>query len=277
MHIVSSGKRHVSILHDISGVIRPGRMSLLLEPPGSRKTSLLLALAGKLDSNLKVSGRVTYNGHDMDEFVPQRTSAYIGQHDVHVGEMTVRETLAFSARCQGVRTRYDMLTELSRREKEANIKPDPDVDVYMKAISVEGQESVVTDYILKILGLEICADTMVGDSMIRGEMLVGPAKALFYSITTIDGHQRLTHEGEDRIRITMATGDRLRAMDLYEILLLVTRLAHRAMTSSIYRVASLLDSFHFCPLGYKDFPDLGNTTSSLLSTCCHVVLELWYN
>jgi hypothetical protein len=26
----------------------------------------------------------------------------------------------------------DMLTELSRREKEANIKPDPDVDVYMK-------------------------------------------------------------------------------------------------------------------------------------------------
>ncbi|AQK91506.1 Pleiotropic drug resistance 12 isoform 3 [Zea mays] len=168
MHIVSSGKRPVSILHDISGVIRPDRMSLLLGPPGSGKTSLLLALAGKLDSNLKVSGRVTYNGHDMDGFVPQRTSTYIGQHDVHVGKMTVRETLAFFARCQGVGTRYDMLTELSRREKESNIKPDPDVDVYMKAISVEGQESVVTDYILKILGLEICADTMVGDSMIRG-------------------------------------------------------------------------------------------------------------
>ncbi|KAG8070337.1 hypothetical protein GUJ93_ZPchr0006g42732 [Zizania palustris] len=191
MHIVPSGKRPISILHDVSGIIRPGRMSLLLGPPGSGKTSLLLALAGKLDSTLKVSGRVTYNGHDMDEFVPQRTSAYIGQHDLHIGEMTVRETLAFSARCQGVGTRYDMLTELSRREKEANIKPDPDIDVYMKAISVEGQESVVTDYILKILGLEICADTMVGDAMIRGisggqkkrvttgEMLVGPAKALF--------------------------------------------------------------------------------------------------
>ena len=38
--------------------------------------------------------------------MPQRTAAYISQHDNHIGEMTVRETLAFSARCQGVGTRY---------------------------------------------------------------------------------------------------------------------------------------------------------------------------
>ena len=42
----------------------------------------------------------------MDDFIPQRTSAYISQHDEHIGEMTVRETLAFSARCQGVGPRY---------------------------------------------------------------------------------------------------------------------------------------------------------------------------
>lgn len=52
------------------------------------------------------SGRVTYNGYDMEEFVPQRTSAYISQEDLHIGEMTVRETLAFSARCQGTGNRY---------------------------------------------------------------------------------------------------------------------------------------------------------------------------
>lgn len=57
----------------------------------------------------QVSGEVTYNGHRMDEFVAQRTSAYISQNDVHIGEMTVRETLAFSARCQGVGTRYGNL------------------------------------------------------------------------------------------------------------------------------------------------------------------------
>ncbi|XVF74664.1 hypothetical protein PTKIN_Ptkin13bG0129600 [Pterospermum kingtungense] len=190
--ILSSRKKKFNILKDVSGIVKPGRMTLLLGPPSSGKTTLLLALAGKLDSALKRTGTVTYNGHTLNEFVPQRTAAYISQHDIHVGEMTVRETLAFSARCQGVGTRYEMLAELSRREKQANIKPDPDIDVFMKAASTEGQEAnVITDYILKILGLEICADTMVGDEMLRGisggqrkrvttgEMLVGPARALF--------------------------------------------------------------------------------------------------
>ncbi|KDP36996.1 hypothetical protein JCGZ_06052 [Jatropha curcas] len=192
LHILPGRKKRFTILKDVSGIIKPSRMTLLLGPPSSGKTTLLLALAGKLDPNLKFSGSVTYNGHGMNEFIPQRTAAYISQHDLHIGEMTVRETLAFSARCQGVGTQQEMLAELSRREKAANIKPDPDIDFFMKAAAIEGQEtSVVTDYILKILGLEICADTLVGAEMLRGisggqrkrvttgEMLVGPARALF--------------------------------------------------------------------------------------------------
>lgn len=192
LHIIPNNKVPMNILHDINGIIKPKRMTLLLGPPGSGKTTLLLALAGKLGSDLKVSGKVTYNGHGMNEFVAQRSAAYISQHDLHIAEMTVRETLSFSARCQGVGSRYDMLTELSRREKAANIKPDPDLDVYMKAIAVGGQDTnIITDYILKILGLDICADTMVGDDMLRGisggqlkrvttgEMMVGAERALF--------------------------------------------------------------------------------------------------
>ncbi|KAG5540636.1 hypothetical protein RHGRI_020757 [Rhododendron griersonianum] len=185
-------KKPLAILHDVSGIIKPGRLTLLLGPPSSGKTTLLLALAGELDPDLKVSGNITYNGHGMNEFVPQRTSAYISQHDLHLGELTVRETLAFSARCQGVGQRYEMLTELSRREKEANIMPDPDLDIFMKAASLEGgRANVITDYIIKILGLDVCADSLVGDEMLRGisggqkkrvttgEMMVGPARALF--------------------------------------------------------------------------------------------------
>lgn len=63
----------------------------------------------------------------------------------------MRETLDFSGRCLGVGTRYQLLTELTRREKEAGIKPDPEIDAFMKAISVSGQKaSLVTDYVLKV-------------------------------------------------------------------------------------------------------------------------------
>ncbi|KAL5583156.1 hypothetical protein UlMin_015598 [Ulmus minor] len=187
-----SKKRAVKILRDVSGIVWPSRMTLLLGPPNSGKTTMLKALSGKLDKTLKVSGKVTYCGHEFSEFIPQRTCAYISQHDLHYGEMTVRETLDFSGRCLGVGSRYEILVETSRREKEAGIQPDPDIDTFMKATARAGQKtSLITDYVLKILGLDICADIMVGDDMRRGisggqkkrvttgEMLVGPAKAFF--------------------------------------------------------------------------------------------------
>ena len=99
----------------------------------------------------QITGRITYCGHEFKEFVAQRTSAYISQSDLHHGEMTVRETLDFSGRCLGVGSRYEMLAELSRREKEAGIKPDPEIDAFMKAISMSGQKtSLITDYVLKV-------------------------------------------------------------------------------------------------------------------------------
>lgn len=65
--------------------------------------------------------------------------------------MTVRETLDFSGRCLGVGTKYEMLAELSRREKQAGIKPDPEIDAFMKATAMSGQEtSLITDYVLKV-------------------------------------------------------------------------------------------------------------------------------
>ncbi|KAG6589885.1 ABC transporter G family member 36, partial [Cucurbita argyrosperma subsp. sororia] len=151
LHLCSNRKQKFSILCDASGIIKPGRMTLLLGPPGSGKTTLLKALSGKFDSQLQFSGRVTYNGHEMKEFVPQRTAAYISQYDIHLPLMTVRETLMFSARCQGIGTTYDMLIELLRKEKEMNIKPDPYIDALMKASVLKGQkEDIVTEYILKV-------------------------------------------------------------------------------------------------------------------------------
>ncbi|KAM0834129.1 hypothetical protein ACQ4PT_063808 [Festuca glaucescens] len=220
-------QERIHILKDVTGILNPSRMTLLLGPPGCGKTSLLLALAGKLNRNLKVTGEIEYNGVKLQEFVPEKTSAYIGQYDLHVPEMTVRETLDFSARFQGIGSRAEIMKEVIRREKEAGITPDPGIDTYMKAISMEGLErSIQTDYIMKILGLDTCADVLVGDAMRRGisggekkrlttgEMIVGPSKALFMdeistgldSSTTfqiVSCLQHLAHISESTILVSL--------------------------------------------------------------------------
>ncbi|CAM6085681.1 unnamed protein product [Calypogeia fissa] len=190
-------QRYITILHDVSGIIKPGRMTLLLGPPSSGRTSLLLALAASLEHSVTQTGTITYNGHTFDEFKPLKTAAYINQSDLHSGEFTVRETLDYASRYQGVGTRFDMLTELLKREKELGIHPDSDVDYYMTATALEGvSHDLVTDYIIKILRLEVCKDTLIGDEMRRGvsggqkkrvtigELLVGPWRTYFMDEVT---------------------------------------------------------------------------------------------
>ncbi|KAB1209191.1 ABC transporter G family member 32 [Morella rubra] len=148
LRIYQGQRRKLTILDNITGIIRPSRLTLLLGPPSSGKTTLLLALAGRLGTDLEMMSH--------EEF------------------------------CS------DMLLELARREKTAGIKPDEDLDIFMKSLALGGQDiSLVVEYVMKILGLDICADTLVGDEMLKGisggqkkrlttgELLVGPARVLF--------------------------------------------------------------------------------------------------
>ena len=54
---------------------------------------------------VQVRGRVTYNGRALGEFQARRTAALVEQRDMHVAQLTVRETLDFAARCQGTGNR----------------------------------------------------------------------------------------------------------------------------------------------------------------------------
>lgn len=111
-----------------------------------------------------MTGDISYNGYRLDEFVPEKTAVYISQYDLHIPEMTVRETLDFSSQCQGVgrrpskpngrssQTKHDqkkilnlkyyvthyfclpkeILKDVSARESVAGIIPDADIDLYMR-------------------------------------------------------------------------------------------------------------------------------------------------
>eukprot|EP00891_Asterochloris_glomerata_P006227 jgi/Astpho2/6227/Aster-03635 len=200
--LLKQNKLEIRILKKISGEIRPGRLTLLLGPPSSGKSTLLKSMAGRLkDSGLKLGGEITFNGFTLDSFIPERTAAYVSQNDNHMAgksqqKLTVRETLDFAARVQG--PDFDEIHELHEREQELGIKPDPDLLAFMKASAKRGKRhSIMTDYVMRILGLEVCAETKVGSHMIRGisggqkkrlttgENVVGPTRTLLMDeITT---------------------------------------------------------------------------------------------
>ncbi|KAK9866071.1 hypothetical protein WJX84_000160, partial [Apatococcus fuscideae] len=192
--LIKSPRRPFGILADISGIIKPGRLTLLLGPPGSGKSTLLKALAGKLrkQHDLKVKGEILYNGESFDTFIPERTGAYVNQVDIHNPQLTVRETFDFAARLQGAGSKPDILNLLKEKEKAAGIQADPEINAFMKASVQEGKaSSAQTSFVLRLLGLEVCQDTMVGNNMVRGvsggqktrvttgEALVGPKSTFF--------------------------------------------------------------------------------------------------
>ncbi|XP_039163716.1 pleiotropic drug resistance protein 3 [Eucalyptus grandis] len=271
----------IRILKNVSGVLKPARMTLLLGPPECGKTTLLQALAGKSEKSLKVKGEISYNGYKLNEFIPQKTSAYISQYDTHISEMTVRETLDFSARCQGIggRAGTSLFSNLEQREKQAGINPEPSIDTYMKAISIGGMKRTLqTDYILKVLGLDICADTIVGDAMNRGisggqkrrlrpvrEMIIGPARVLFMdeistgldSSTTfqiITCLQQLAHITESTILVSLLQ-PAPETFDLFDDIILMAQ-GHVVYHGPRTDVLSFFEHCGFkCPLrkGIADF------------------------
>ncbi|KAK9854778.1 hypothetical protein WJX84_010873, partial [Apatococcus fuscideae] len=191
LHLWPGKRAKFTILNAFSGALCPGRLTLLLGPPGGGKSTLLKALAGKSDGNVKVHGRVSYNGQSLSSFTPQRASCYVDQYDTHLSQLTVRETLDFSARCYGIGAKSELLDLVRKREQEQGIMPDWSVDAYMSnEVKPNQQESIVTELYLRLLGLDVCADTMVGNQMVRGisggqkkrvtsgEMMVAPGKVL---------------------------------------------------------------------------------------------------
>ncbi|KAG3002958.1 hypothetical protein PC128_g22454 [Phytophthora cactorum] len=85
-----AAKTHIvkkNILRNVSGVLKPGTMTLVLGQPGSGKSSLLKVLSVRFPTSkrVRVDGQVTYNGTPQQELqtrLPQFVS-FVDQHDKH--------------------------------------------------------------------------------------------------------------------------------------------------------------------------------------------------
>jgi ABC-type lipoprotein export system ATPase subunit len=123
------------ILHDVSGIFRPG-MNAIMGPTGSGKTTLLDVLAGRTEQT-GINGHILVDGSRRPKNFKCMTG-YVVQDDVVMGTLTVRENLMFSANLR-------LPKSVSHREKCDRVTET-----------------------LEELGLVKCADSKVGTEFIRG-------------------------------------------------------------------------------------------------------------
>ncbi|KAL0432140.1 UNVERIFIED_CONTAM: ABC transporter G family member 25 [Sesamum latifolium] len=146
-----------TILKGITGMAEPGKVLAVLGPSGSGKSTLLNALAGRLHHGHGLAGTILFNNRKLTKSIQKKTG-FVSQDDVFYPHLTVRETLVF---CSLLR----LPSSVPKNQKIAIA------------------ESVVSE-----LGLAKCADTIIGNSFIRGvsggerkrvniahEMLVDPS------------------------------------------------------------------------------------------------------
>lgn len=131
-----------TILREVSGASVPGKMLALMGPSGAGKSSLLNILACRTVStrskSIEVTGEVRCNGAVVDPNTFRSEVAYVMQDDVMYAHQTPREAFRFSARLR-----------LSQDK------------------SVEERNELV-EFVIKVLGLEKCADTKIGSIKVAG-------------------------------------------------------------------------------------------------------------
>lgn len=160
-----------TVLNNATGYLKPGQLCLVLGQSGSGKSLLMSKIAGRalpklikssnrgkkgkkssVRDNYSSIGAVLYHHPDnmfsqeteertvMSAVCPTQIINYVGEEDVHIPELTVRQTLEFAAECKW----------------PASI---PHVDVLRR-----------NDVILtaRALGIEHALDTIVGSTVLRG-------------------------------------------------------------------------------------------------------------
>ena len=86
----------LQLLNDINGAFRPGVLTALMGVSGAGKTTLMDVLAGRKTGGY-IEGNIWINGFPKKQETFARISGYCEQFDIHSPNVTVHESLIYSA------------------------------------------------------------------------------------------------------------------------------------------------------------------------------------
>ncbi|KAG8697020.1 hypothetical protein FRC09_008117 [Ceratobasidium sp. 395] len=136
------------ILRDVSAVFPSGQVTAILGPSGAGKSTLLQLLASRrlnpgFGARFSMQGEVLFNGRPLDRNSRSQVAFVEQEDDYHLPALTVRETLRYAAILRLPRT-------MSRKHKIAR-----------------------AEEVMKMLGLDICADNLVGGELLKARYIRG--------------------------------------------------------------------------------------------------------
>ena len=128
-----------TLIHDFTGIVRPGEMMLVLGKPGSGCSTFLKTIANQREGYADVSGEVSYGGINACEQKKRFRGevSYNPETDLHFATLNVWQTLKFS-----------LMNKTKKREK--------------------GEIPIIIEALLKIFGISHTRYTLVGDEVVRG-------------------------------------------------------------------------------------------------------------
>jgi ABC-type multidrug transport system ATPase subunit len=93
----STSEEKLELLKGVDGVVEAGLMTALMGSSGAGKTTLMDVLAMRKSSG-EISGDIRVNGHPQEKLSFRRMMGYVEQFDIQTPQLTIRETVSFSAK-----------------------------------------------------------------------------------------------------------------------------------------------------------------------------------
>ena len=110
-------ENRLQLLREVTGAFRPGVLTALMGVSGAGKTTLMDVLAGRKTGGY-IEGDIRISGFPKKQDTFARISSYCEQNDIHSPQVTVLESLIYSAFLR-------LPTEVPDEEKMVRIQTSP--------------------------------------------------------------------------------------------------------------------------------------------------------